>query len=172
MSLKAPYGAPMATEVTPAPPTTIGRAVNLAAAVAVLRRRAQIEILLVHLDLEGGDPYADAWVLPGGAPAPGETLADAAVREVKATAGLLMEPDALEWLWELPAVSADGDRYRTHYFTGFAPEVIDLASARTSIAELKWLTIDAAYRASTSHRLIIPPATTEVLRRLSNKEFN
>ena len=65
-------------------------------------------ILLLHRNEEGG-----RWSFPGGAMDPGESIADAVVREVREETGLHVEPAAVIGVYSGPAFSItypNGDR--------------------------------------------------------------
>lgn len=80
----------------------------------------------VLLVLRGHPPFAGWWGLPGGAIEPGETVAEALVREVREETGIEVEPERL--LAYKDAIARDGDgRLRHHYVILFF-----LARARSS----------------------------------------
>ncbi len=67
--------------------------VELRCSAIVVRKRS---VLLVHRISSG----ADDWVLPGGTPRPGESMAACARREVREETGLYVNPDRVAFVLE------------------------------------------------------------------------
>jgi acetyl-CoA carboxylase carboxyl transferase subunit beta len=72
---------------------------------------AQGRVLLV---LRGHDPQKGRWSIPGGSVEPGETLAEAAQREVLEETGLHVQVG--EELWSLRLPAGDGRIFEVHDF--------------------------------------------------------
>jgi 8-oxo-dGTP diphosphatase len=68
--------------------------VVLRCSAVVLRRRS---VLLIHRTYEG----VDNWVLPGGTPRAGESMAACARREVREETGLLVDPSRVAFVLEV-----------------------------------------------------------------------
>jgi 8-oxo-dGTP pyrophosphatase MutT (NUDIX family) len=64
----------------------------------VLLRRGRLVLAAHHRHRH---PHDDFWCLPGGVAEPGESLRDAAVRELREEAGLEVEPGGVVWLQDL-----------------------------------------------------------------------
>jgi 8-oxo-dGTP diphosphatase len=68
--------------------------IQLRCSAIIVRRHA---ILLIHRTKDG----ADTWVLPGGTPQPGESMAGCARREVREEAGLHVDPARVAFVLEV-----------------------------------------------------------------------
>ncbi|MBI1777420.1 MAG: NUDIX hydrolase [Proteobacteria bacterium] len=106
--------------------------------VVVLRRS---EVLLVQ---RGKPPRLGQWGLPGGAQHVGETVFEAASREVLEETGVEIEPKAI--VTAIDSISRDeAGRVRYHYT--LVEVVADWrageAAARDDAAAAKWVTVDA-----------------------------
>ncbi|MEP6600105.1 MAG: NUDIX domain-containing protein [Actinomycetota bacterium] len=133
-------------------------------------------ILLIHEHLEEGDAVVDHWLTPGGGVEPGETLAQAAVRETFEETGLSVELAANApvvhkrrrmWSWRGVTydqtdhyflAQIDGDLTITHPgLTGM--EQITLIGERWwSVAELR-----------ASDATVVPADLADVLDRLTSR---
>lgn len=95
------------------------------------------EILLVRRE---NDPNKGMWAVPGGKVEYGETLAEAATREVREETGLLVELDEIIWVGE--SISADHHIVLID-FLGRA--VGGELAASDDAAETIWVGIEDAY---------------------------
>lgn len=96
------------------------------------------EILLVK---RAHDPGRGLWAVPGGKVEFGETLAEAATREVKEETGLLVELDEIIWVGE--SMSADHHIVLID-FLGRA--VGGSLAAKDDAVEVAWTRIEDAYQ--------------------------
>lgn len=96
------------------------------------------EILLVR---RAHEPGRGLWAVPGGKVEFGETLAEAATREVKEETGLLVELDEIIWVGE--SISADHHIVLID-FLGRA--VGGSLAASDDAAEVAWTRIEDAYQ--------------------------
>jgi 8-oxo-dGTP diphosphatase len=106
-------------------------------------------ILLVR---RGREPNKGLWAVPGGKVEFGETLAEAATREVREETGLLIELDEIIWVGEF---IEDHHHLVLVDFLG-APTGGELA-AGDDAADLQWIDIEAAFE------LDMPPTMYELL---------
>lgn len=72
----------------------IPEGIDLRCSAVVFRQQA---VLLIHRTYGGGDD----WVLPGGSPQAGESMAACARREVREEAGLLVDPSKVAFVLEV-----------------------------------------------------------------------
>jgi ADP-ribose pyrophosphatase YjhB (NUDIX family) len=100
-------------------------------------------LLLVR---RGRPPRQGHWSLPGGAQELGETVADAARREVLEETGI--EVEALELLTTVDMIERDGERVRYHYtLIDFTAEAGAAGLCPGSdAAEARWFTLAEAAR--------------------------
>jgi ADP-ribose pyrophosphatase YjhB (NUDIX family) len=99
------------------------------------------EVLLVK---RGKEPRRFGWSIPGGAQEIGETVAEAAIREIAEETGLAIEVTGL--LDVIDAIVRDDDgRVRTHYtLVDVAAEwLAGEAVAADDVAEVKWVKLAA-----------------------------
>lgn len=75
---------------------------------------------------------------PGGKPEPGETAAEAALREVGEEIGLGLDPEALEPLGHVRTAAANEPGFSLHADVFLAPCAVNLQPA-AEIEELRWL---------------------------------
>lgn len=103
------------------------------AVVAVIIRDG--EVLVIRRG--PGIPGAGYWTPPAGKPRPGESLADAVVREAREETGLEVAP--LREVWQC---SADGADYELHWWLA---EYLggELRFAPDEVAEARWLRPEA-----------------------------
>jgi len=98
------------------------------------------EVLLVR---RGNEPRRGSWSLPGGAVELGETVRQAAEREISEECGV--EISATEVIEVLDAISPDGSgRIRFHYvLTELLAEYISgMPSAHSDALEARWFELD------------------------------
>lgn len=95
------------------------------------------EILLVR---RGREPHLGLWAVPGGKVDRGESLAEAATREVKEETGLLVELDEIVWVGEF----IDEDNHLVLIDFLGRPSGGELL-AGDDATELQWVDIEAAF---------------------------
>lgn len=95
------------------------------------------QILLVR---RGREPNVGLWAVPGGKVDPGETLAEAATREVKEETGLLVELEEIVWVGEF----IDDDHHLVIIDFLGAPTGGELL-AGDDAAELMWVDVESAF---------------------------
>ena len=125
----------------------------VAVGVVVLR---EDEVLLVR---RGQEPSKGRWGVPGGAVELGETVRQAAVREVQEETGV--EIQAGEVITVLDAITPGEDRHpRFHYVLVelLARYVGGQPSAATDALETRWFSLDEL-----AH-IDVPPVTVQVIR--------
>ncbi len=94
---------------------------------------AQDRVLLIR---RGHDPFRDVWSLPGGKVDPGETVEQAALREVKEELGVEIELDSLLGIYSEPGRDPRGSYITVVWrglITGGIPSITEEAR------EIKWL---------------------------------
>ena len=113
-------------------------------------------VLLVRKDR---GPWADHWAVPGGRVEIGETLADAAIREVREETGLDIRLGPVVWTGE---VIDTADPPEWHFvlvdFVGFV--LGGALAAGDDAAEARWVTPDEA------RQLVLIPTMPSLLERL------
>jgi len=118
---------------------------RLAASVVLLRGGPDaLELLLVQRNPDARF-MGGVWVFPGGAVDPGETLAQAAARELAEEAAVTLPPDAplVRWSqWITP--EAIPIRYDTHFFLAPEPAGAEPRVDGAECVDLRWLTPAAA----------------------------
>ena len=100
------------------------------AVMAVIRRGDRV--LAIRRGPEVG--YAGYWSVPSGRLEPGETQADAVVREVAEEVGLAVTP--LAKVWECPS---DDGVYQLHWWTARA-HAFELTLDAGEVSEARWIT--------------------------------
>jgi 8-oxo-dGTP diphosphatase len=100
------------------------------AVMAVIRRGERLLAIRRGPDA----PYAGYWSVPSGRIEPGETQADAVVREVAEEVGL--EVTALAKVWEC---RSDDGAYQLHWWTARA-HAFELTLDAREISEARWIT--------------------------------
>lgn len=106
-------------------------------------------ILLVR---RGREPNKGLWAVPGGKVDFGETLAEAATREVKEETGLLIELDEIVWVGEF----IDGEHHLVLVDFLGAPTGGEL-KAGDDATDVQWIEIESAFE------LDMPPTMYELL---------
>jgi 8-oxo-dGTP pyrophosphatase MutT (NUDIX family) len=98
---------------------------------AILRGDA---VLVIQRGPRG--PHSGYWTLPSGRIEPGETQAEAVVREVAEEVGLTVTPGAK--VWECPT---DDGRMWLHWWTArLSAATADLALAPAEVSAARWVT--------------------------------
>ena len=131
--------------------------------IALFRRTdVTLEILLIR---RRDDPFAGQWALPGGFVEPGETLDEAARREMAEETGIVVET-----LRQLAAYGAPGRDPRgwtvSVVFWGWLPESDGIAIAGDDATEARWWPVDTLPTLAFDHAEIIADA----LRRIIDEE--
>jgi 8-oxo-dGTP diphosphatase len=103
------------------------------------------------LVLRSKAPEAGRWSIPGGTVEPGETLAEAAEREVREETGLVVRATRELGCVELPAV-AHGDVFEIHDFS--ADWISGRLAAGDDAADARWFAVE---------ELPLLPLTTDLL---------
>jgi acetyl-CoA carboxylase carboxyl transferase subunit beta len=105
---------------------------RILAAGAVVRDRAGRFLLVLRAE----QPQAGRWTVPGGKVQDGETLAEAAAREVLEETGVTVRVG--EELGTLDLSTANGDVFEIHDFA--AEYLIGQIAARDDAADVRWFT--------------------------------
>ena len=143
------------------------------ARIVVHDRGGRFLLLLTHFDTEVGLP--PRWITPGGGIDEGETVLEAAVRELREETGLVVDPallgDVVEavpgwWDW------SDGKRFHSyvdHFFIyGVDQFELDTSgwtdSERHDVLEIRWWTIDEI---DAEQPILGPPGLRAVLERVT-----
>ncbi len=102
------------------------------AVVIVIAREGQVLII----QRAPAVPGAGYWAPPSGRIEPGESQADAVVRESLEEVGLTVRP--IRWVWECP--SWDG-RYRLHWWLA-EPISNEIRIAPAEVSEARWMSVE------------------------------
>ncbi|GAA1420456.1 NUDIX domain-containing protein [Catellatospora coxensis] len=111
--------------------------------------------------------FGGMWAFPGGSLEPGETPADAAVREIEEETGVTLLPAALTpWhRWLTPVF--EPRRFDTWFFLAAMPDGQDAALPEFEADRARWLTPEEAIAEHESGDLPMLPPTLVTLRELS-----
>ena len=95
------------------------------------------------------DPGKGLWAVPGGAVEPGESLAQAVVRELEEETGLRGEPRGVVWVDEV-VVRDESGRVRYHYvlIDILIDRVEGEARAGGDAGDIRWFTLEDAASSS------------------------
>lgn len=118
----------------------------------------RLRVLLIH---RSGEPYQGMWALPGGVPAQGESLADAATRKLREETGV--GDVYLEQLFTFDGLDGDRGAVAVAYFA-----LVDARSVRLrdeTAWEPRWFALDEVPELAFNNRMVIDTALT----RLRNK---
>jgi 8-oxo-dGTP diphosphatase len=118
----------------------------------------RLRVLLIH---RSGEPHQGMWALPGGVPAPGESLADAASRKLREETGV--SDVYLEQLFTFDGLDGDAASVAVSYFA-----LVDSRSVRLRDEpnwEPRWFELDALPELAFSNSTVLDTAMT----RLRNK---
>ncbi|MBV1855423.1 NUDIX hydrolase [Catellatospora tritici] len=111
--------------------------------------------------------FGGLWTFPGGALEPGETPAEAAVREILEETGVRLEPSALvawdRWLTPL----FEPRRYDTWFFLAAMPDDQEAALPEFEADRVRWLTPEQALAEFAAGELPMIPPTLVTLRSLT-----
>ncbi len=100
-------------------------------AVGAIIRDEQGRFLLVQ---RRNEPQAGRWTVPGGKVEPGETLAEAVIREVWEETGLVVEVGDRAWVVDIP--TGRGDVFEVHdYYVSVRSGQL---AAGTDAADARW----------------------------------
>ncbi|GAB89448.1 NUDIX domain-containing protein [Gordonia rhizosphera] len=100
-------------------------------AVGAIIRDKQGRFLLVQ---RRNEPQAGRWTVPGGKVEPGETLAEAVIREVWEETGLVVEVGERAWVVDIP--TGHGDVFEVHDY--YASVRSGRLAAGTDAADARW----------------------------------
>ena len=142
---------------------------RITARVILCKPSGEVFLLLTHFDPEVGLP--PRWITPGGGVDAGETVEDAAIRELAEETGIKLRPDQLgdliwcaegRWDW------ADGKNHHTFadHFYIYEIDEFELdtsgwtADEHRDVLEYRWWNIDELKR---SGEFVSPPGLVEFL---------
>lgn len=82
-----------------------------------------------------GIPFGGAWCFPGGALEPGETFAQAVVREMREEVGLLVHAERELWQWR-----SQDDRLELRWWSVREERELPVSPDDSEVADVAWLT--------------------------------
>jgi mutator protein MutT len=119
------------------------------------------DVLLVR---RAKDPFAGFWSLPGGSQEAGETMAEAAVRELREETGLVAAHVQFAEIFE-PMLRDQSGKVLRHFVLGVfsCREFMGKARAGSDALDAGW------HRVSQLHELPMTPGTAEIIARIARQ---